>query len=311
MSVSPAREPNIKTIDLRLLRCFDALMGERSVSRAAERMNTTQPAMSVALRQLRLLFNDPLLVRTQHDMVPTSRALALIERVRRVLEELDAITASAEPFDASTSRVQFTFTAPGYIACLLLPRLARHLEKNAPNVRIDVRVSNRERATEWLEKGEIDFRIGWVREPPAEHRFKTLYRDHFVCIARKNHPQIRTTLTPELFCKLPHVRSMLNQRSDSGAVIDRAVEALGQRLHIPVLVQEIFAIPYIVAKSDLIAAVPARFARGFTASLSLRTHRLPLKIPEQSIAVYWHERTHRDPAHVWFRETLGAITRSL
>jgi DNA-binding transcriptional LysR family regulator len=302
---------NIETVDLRLLRCFDVLMAERSVSRAAQRMNLSQPAMSIALRRLRTLFGDPLLLRTHGDMVPTSRALALTERVRRVLEELTALTAGSSPFDPQTSRAQFTLTAPGYIAYVLLPRLAKHLERHAPNVHVDVRASNRERATEWLEKGEIDFRIGWIREPPAEHRFKTLYSDHFVCLARKNHPAIRGRLTTEQFCALPHVRSMVHQRSDSGEVIDQAVEALGRRLSIPMLVQDIFAVPYIVASSRLIAAVPARFAKTFAANLPVRAHRLPLNIPEQSIALYWHERTHRDAAHAWFRDLLGAVSRAL
>jgi len=302
---------NIETVDLRLLRCFDVLMTERSVSRAAQQMNLSQPAMSIALRRLRALFSDPLLLRAQGDMVPTSRALALTERVRRVLEELNALTAGSTPFTPLTSRAQFTLTAPGYIAYVLLPRLAKHLEKHAPGVHVDVRASNRERATEWLEKGEIDFRIGWIRQPPAEHRFKTLYRDNFVCLARKNHPAIPGRLTTELFCSLPHVRSMVHQRSDSGEVIDQAVEALGRRLRIPMLVQDIFTVPYIVANSGLIAAVPARFARGFAASLPLRAHRLPLDIPDQSIALYWHERTHRDPAHEWFRTLLGKVTRAL
>jgi DNA-binding transcriptional LysR family regulator len=178
-------------------------------------------------------------------------------------------------------------------------------------VQLDVRASNRERATEWLEKGEIDFRIGWIRQPPAEHRFKTLYRDHFVCLARKNHPAIRGRMTIDQFCTLPHVRSMVHQRSDSGEVIDHAVGALGRRLDIPLLVQDIFTVPHIVASSGLIAAVPARFARAVAANMPVRVHRLPLDIPEQSIALYWHERTHRDAAHEWFRDLLGRLTRAL
>lgn len=301
----------LDTMDLRLLRCFDALMAERSVSRAAQRMNISQPAMSIALGRLRRLFRDPLFLRGHGEMVPTSLALSLMEPMRGVLDGLRNLASTAAPFDPRTSRTQFTLTVPGYIACVVLPRLTRYLERNAPGVDLEVRAANRERATEWLENGEVDFRMGWIREPPEDLRFKTLYRDSFVCIARRDHPGIPRKLTAELFCSLPHVRAMVHRKSDSGQVIDQAVEDLGKRLRISLLVQEILTVPYIVASSNLIAAVPARLARGFVGQLPIRAHPLPLRLPEQSIALYWHERTHRNPAHQWFRDAVGKIAKSL
>src|SRR5690606_12940719 len=154
------------------------------------------------------------------------------------------------PFDPRTARTQFTVTAPGYIAHVMLPRLMRYLERNAPGVYVEVRAANRERATEWLENGEVDFRMGWIREPPRELRFKALYSDRFVCLARKDHPEIPRKLTAELFCLLQHVRPMVHRQSDSGLVIDRAVEALGKRLNIVLLVQEVLIVPYVVATSN-------------------------------------------------------------
>ena len=304
-------EHGADTIDLRLLRCFDALMVDRSVSRAAQRMNISQPAMSIALGRLRRAFDDPLLIRGHGEMVPTSRALALVETVHAVLEGMGKLTSAAAPFDPHTASLQFTLTAPGYIGHVLLPRLMRQLEKTAPGVRIEVRAANRERATEWLENGEIDFRLGWIREPPAGLRFKTLYRDRLVCLARKDHPLIPRKLTAELFCELPHVRTMVHRQSDSGQVIDHAVEALGKRLDITVLVQEVLTVPYIVASSNLIAAISARLARPFASQLPLKVYPLPLDLPEQSIALYWHERTHRSAPHQWFRDLMGRIAKGL
>jgi DNA-binding transcriptional LysR family regulator len=304
-------EQAIDTIDLRLLRCFDALMADRSVSRAAQRMNISQPAMSVALGRLRRVFGDPLLIRGHGEMVPTSRALALVETVHAVLEGMGKLTSAAAPFDPRTASLQFTVTAPGYIGHVLLPRLMRQLEKTAPGMRIEVRAANRERATEWLESGEIDFRMGWIREPPAGLRTKTLYQDKLVCIAARDHPQIPRRLTAELFCALPHVRTMVHRQSDSGQVIDQAVEALGKRLNITLLVQEVLTVPYIVASSKLIAAIPARLARTFATQLPLKVHPLPMDIPEQSIALYWHERTHRSAPHEWFRDILGKIANGV
>ena len=111
-----------------------------------------------------------------------------------------------------------------------------------------------------LESGEVDFRIGWIREPPQDLRFKMLYRDSFVCLARKHHPAIPRKLTTETFCSLPHVRAMVDPKSDSGPVIDQAVRDLGKHLHIALLVHEILTVPHIVAHSNIIAAVPARFS---------------------------------------------------
>ena len=304
-------ENGVETIDLRLLRCFDALMADRSVSRAAQRMNISQPAMSVALGRLRRAFGDPLFLRGHGEMVPTSRALALEDTVRGVLDGMGKLTSAAAPFDARTASLQLTLTAPGYIGHVLLPRLMRQLEKSAPGMRIEVRAANRERATEWLESGEIDFRLGWIREPPSGLRIKTLYRDRLVCIAAKNHPQISRKLTGELFCALPHVRTMVHRQSDSGQVIDQAVEALGKRLNITLLVQEVLTVPYIVASSSSIAAIPARLARTFAAQLPIRVYPLPLDVPEQNIALYWHERTHRSAPHEWFRDLIGKVAKGV
>ena len=299
------------SIDLRLLRCFDALMADRSVSLAARRLNVTQPAMSVALGRLRKIFDDPLLVRGRGEMVPTSRALTLHESVQRVLEDISTLSAESAQFDPATARIQFTLTAPAYIGYVLLPKLMRQLEKSAPGVRVEVRAANRERATEWLERGEIDFRLGWIREPPMGLRFKTLYQERLVCLARKNHPAITARLGAEDFCSLSHIRTMVDRASDSGQVIDSAVEAaFGRRLNIALVVQEAVTVPYVVASTDHIAVMPERLARVFASHLPLKVHALPVAVPGQNIGLYWHERTHRSAAHVWFRGLVGKVTRS-
>jgi DNA-binding transcriptional LysR family regulator len=295
-------------IDIRLLRCFDALMTDRSVSRAARRLNISQPSMSVALARLRKSFADPLLVRGGNEMVPTSRALTLWGTVRGVLDGIDNLGAGAAPFDPRTSRMQFTLTAPAYIGYVLLPRLMRELEKTAPYVRVEVRAANRERATEWLARGEVDFRLGWIRDPPPGLRFKTLPRERLVCLARRNHPALAGRLTTEHFCTLRHIRTMVDRASESGQVIDQLLEeTTGKRLRIVLLAQEALMVPYVVATSDHIAVLPERLARAFAAHLPIKVHPIPLQLPNQEIGLYWHERTHRDPAHAWFRGLLAKI----
>lgn len=296
---------NTADIEIHLLRCFHALMDERSVSRAAQRMNVSQPAMSVALRRLRQLFRDQLLVRARNEMVPTPRAIALWSVVRGVLAELEKLSASSVPFDAASISAQFTFTIPAYISYVLLPDLMQRLEKAAPGVAVVTRAPNRERAVEWLEKGEIDFRIGWIREPPPILRSRILYKDRFVCLARRGHRAIRKQLTAEELCSIDHVT--VDRKSDSGYAIHQAIKAVGLNVRVKLLVQDMLIVPYIVASSNLIAIVPGRLAWQFVKQLPLELFPVPLALPELEIALYWHQRTHHDAASEWMRTMIAEV----
>lgn len=302
---------NITNLDFKLLQWFEVLISERSVSRAAQRLNISQPAMSLVLRRLRRIFGDPLFVRAHNEMVPTPRALELVVPIRRMLNEFSVLVEGEAPFDSRTANAQFSMTVPSYISFLLLPRLIRRIESRAPGISLDILTSNRERAIEWLEKGEIDFRIGWIKEPPDTLRFKTLYTDHFVCMVRKNHPEIGRKLTLEQLCGIPHVRALIHKNSDSGRLIDQTLAAGGMRIRISHFVQDSLVVPYVVANSSLISIVPSRLAQATSRQLPVRIMPLPLKFPEQNIALYWHERTHRDAGHEWMRAQIGEACRSL
>lgn len=296
---------NPKDIDIHLLRCYDVLMDERSVSRAAQRTNLSQPAMSIALRRLRQFFGDQLLVRSHNKMVPTPRALSLWDAVRKVLEDLNKLSTNSLTFDPTSSSAQFTFTIPAYISYVLLPELMKRLEKTAPNIVIVTRAPNRERAAEWLEKGEIDFRIGWIRESQPTLRSKSLYKDQFVCLAREGHPRIKGRLTLGQFYSIGHVS--VDRNSDSGRAIYQAVNPVGPKFRIKLLVQDMLIVPYIVANSNLIAIVPRRLASQFVKQLSVRLFPVPLKLPELEIALYWHQRTHLELASEWMRNTISDV----
>lgn len=299
---------NVRNTDLRLLHCFEALYAKRSVSLAAQQMHLTQPAMSNALARLRETFGDPLFVRTKEGLLPTPRALSLAEPVRTVLDGVDTIFSSGGTFDPAAAQTHFVMTAPEHVGGLLLPPLMRRLKEAAPGVTIEVRHADRERAASWIQSGEIDFRIGWLRSPPQNLHLRALYHDRLVCLVRKDHPQVRDKLTLPLFCSVPHARAMLNQGSDTPRAVDVALAALGRKLHVALQVQDFMVLPFVVAHSDLIGVMPERVAAAFTRGLPLRIVQAPLKLPQQTIAMYWHERTHRSPAHVWFRGLLAGLT---
>jgi DNA-binding transcriptional LysR family regulator len=298
--------------DLKLLRYFEVLLEECSVSRAAARLNLTQPAMSHALTRLRALFGDPLLLKGRGRMTPTSRALQLREKVRALLLEAERLTAKPESFSPATSRAKFTIMSAEFVEYLLAPKLISALKAEAPRVEVQFYPADRERAPAWFERGEIDFRLGWWPGPPQALRYKVLFQDRLVCIARQNHPATRNGLSAEDFLRADHVRIQSPRTGVSEHAVDRAAAALHRRLHVAVRVQSALTLAQAVAGSDLLATVPERFARSLSEKFPLKSFRLPLaNVPSVRIAMYWHERTHQDPAHRWFRHRLEELVRSL
>lgn len=302
---------NLKNLDIHLLRCFEALMDERSVSRAAERMHVSQPAMSHALARLRRHFNDPLLLRAQKEMVPTRCALTVRESVGRILLETENLFLRAVAFRPEASRMKFVVTAPEFVEYVLAPRLLGRLQREAPGISLEIRMPDPDRAVEWLEKGEIDFRLGWLRTPPDKLRSKLLFRDRFVCLARKGHPQIRGSITQEQYLSLPHVRSRFVRNSTSGRVIDEVAASHGRKLNVALLMQNFFTVFHTVVHSDLIATVPERLAHGALNQLPVQVLAPPISIPDARVSMFWHERTHQEASHRWFRQLLTDVVKTL
>ena len=191
-------------------------MAQRSVSRAADALATSQPAVSKALARLRTLFADPLLIRAHGRMVPTNRALELEEPVRRILADLAAVIEPPQGFDPQTAEVTFRLTAAETVEHLIFPRLIERLQEAAPGVRIEARHPSRDQALRWLETGEIDFRIGWLERPPQTLHSTTLYRDRLVCLVRKGHPEVDGRITLEQYLQLSHARLEVAPHGMSG-----------------------------------------------------------------------------------------------
>lgn len=304
---------NTSPVDIQLFRCFDALVAERSVTRAAERLNMSQPNMSHVLARLRRMFDDPLLLRSQGGMVATRRALEVNEAVQRILAEVDRVFVNPGPFRPETSAISYVLTATEYVEYLLSPKIVSTMMEKAPNISIEIRTPSRERALEWLEKGEVDFRLGWLRDPPPALHYKVLFRDRLVCIARKGHPALRTGLTLEKYFALQHVRPQFVARGSTGRLIDDTVAAHGGKLSVALSVHNFLTVFETVAASNMIATVPQRVAQRILGQLPLELQVLkpPLDFPELRACVYWHERSHRQPSHRWFRQVLVDIARAL
>lgn len=302
---------NTQEPDFRLLRCFVTLMAERSVSKAAARLELSQPAMSHALGRLRRLFDDPLLLKGHGRMTPTARALELETEVRTLLTGAERLVRRPAEFAPATTRARFVVMSPEFVEYLLAPRLVAHVEAHAPGIDIAFRTSDPQHAPDWFESGEIDIRLGWLPDPPPLLRVKLLFRDPLVCIARRNHPQLKGRITAAQYLEASHARVERPRTQVSTGAVDVAVAGIGGRLRIALQAQNAFTLANAVAQSSLISTVPERLARAMAAHLPLQILPLPLDVPDARIAMYWHERTHKQPAHRWFRQLLADAARML
>ncbi len=299
---------NISSVNLNLLVAFDALLAERSVTRAAQRAGVTQPAMSNSLRQLRALFDDALFRRLRHGLEPTPRALELGARVRAGLRELESALAPAH-FEPKASERRFVIAASDYVEFVLLPPLLRRLSREAPGVRIEVRPWGLHEVPQALARNEVELMIGYHDELPAHHTELRLFDEEYVCIVRRAHPRVGKRLTLERYLELEHV--LVSQRSDSPGSVDRALGRLGKKRQVAVRVSHFMLVPSLVARTDLVAAISRRVAEAFARPLELRVLPPPLDLPKAHVSAVWHEQLQNDPAHRWLRSTVQSVAREL
>lgn len=293
-------------IDLNLLVVFDALMTERSVTKAAARVNLSQPAVSNALGRLRIHFGDRLFLRGRNGMIPTPRALELAPRIEAGLEHFHG---AIEPprFEPKTSNTAVRIAATDEIELTLLPKLLKKLQTVAPGISMNysrlhglytIPAAD-------LESGVLDFAIGMFTQPlPFDTSlfFRELYAPRFVCIARRGHPKIRGKLTLPVFCSVGQAAAFYPGRGPG--LIDRVLAERGLRRNVTLSVPHWLSLPFVVAESDLIATVPETVADAMGSHLRLQRLKCPVRLPRLPVSLAWHARTHEDESHRWFREMI-------
>ncbi|MBB1202318.1 LysR family transcriptional regulator [Enterobacteriaceae bacterium 89] len=290
---------DIRNLDLNLLRALDALLDERSVTRAAARLALTQPAVSGMLTRLRDAFNDPLFVRAPHGMVPTLRAQALAAPVKQVLADIDTLL-QPESFDPQTAALTWTIAATDYaLKAVVVPFMAA-LKQQAPGIRIRVVAVEAEKLLTQAERGEIDVALMTPYSTPDELHGRALYEESFVCLLRADHPDAQSPLTLDRFCQLEHI--LVSWHGDSfRGITDEALAALGRKRRVGLSVSSFLVVPEVLAVSDMISVVPRRLAEATSGFCLLEP---PLPIPGFTKSMAWHERSHRDPAQQWLRNLL-------
>ena len=304
------------TLDLNLLRVFDAVMTEQNLTRAASRLAMTQPAVSNAVKRLRDALGDELLIRTAHGVKPTARAESLWPAVRRALADLEEAVAPRS-FELAKAHVTFRMAMADATAGLLLPPLVRAIEKDAPGIDIRmVPLTTREPRPSLL-RGDIDLAIGFfpgvvaqlqgATETPIRH--ERLYAGQYVCVMRKEHPLANKELSLDAYCEANHLLVSFSGRARG--LVDDALLSLNKERRILLTVNQFFTAGKVVANSDLIMVLPRHLIEATGMTDALVAKELPFPMPEVHIDMLWHERDARSPGHQWLREQLrnsGSLT---
>lgn len=319
---------NIHMADLNLIRVFDALMEERSVTRAGDRLGLSQSAVSHALAKLRLLLSDELFVRGPDGMHPTPRAMELADPLRSALAQIST-ALSAPRFDPATSDMTFVVATSDYYIGALFPRVIARIRREAPQIRLWLRMFNDINLVEELDRGTLHLVVGAFGRIPARFRRETLAPVEMVWIMRRDHPAAGSPLTLETLGHWPHVDILLSGRATPEAPGMQDQEGLERSFvtsnptHLEALLREagltrqvgatvplILAVPPLVAASDMVAMVPREVAETHRDSYGLAIFDSPYARPPTQIDMLSHNSHGAHPAVLWLRRILDEVGRA-
>ncbi|MFM0249627.1 LysR family transcriptional regulator [Paraburkholderia sediminicola] len=298
---------DLRDIDLNLLVSLDALLAESNVTRAAERLHLTQPAVSTQLARLRQIFGDPLLLpaETGRGMTRTARALELMAPLHAALKNLEAVVRHQPAFDPLTDTRRFVIAAHDNATVVLGMRLMERLPTSAgPGVRVAFVIGDQPTAASRLESGEIDLLLGSDRMIPPSMKARKLYDEHFVFVQRKGHPRGTAPLDLDAYCALDHVLVSTSGGSFHG-FMDEHLDELGRERRVALSVQHFTLVPELLSKTDYVSTLPSRFAARYVDQLDI--FALPFDARGFTLYAAWHPRNQADPALVWLRETLAEL----
>lgn len=292
---------NLRRLDLNLLLTLDALLSEHNVTRTAQRLGFSQPTVSVHLAKLRHVFGDPLLLAGPRGMRPTARADALREPLRQALEALEHAVSPASPFDPTGDSHTWRIAASDYGESTILLPVLNGLRSTAPGARLAVVEVAPSRIAKQAERGEIDLAFHINEEAPPSLHKRTLFTERYVLAGRTGHPRLKRRPTLAQFCALDHVIVSPDGGGFQG-VTDEALLKVGMKRRVALSVPHFLFLKSVLASTDLVAMVPSRLVRDTS---TLQIVEPPVDVPGYEMAMLWHERSHRDPAHIWLREYIA------
>jgi DNA-binding transcriptional LysR family regulator len=291
---------DIRKVDLNLLVVFEMLLRLQSVTRAAEALEMSQPAMSLALKRLRKMFADPLFVRGSHGLSPTPRAEQLAVAVQHVLDQIKNDVLRQPEFDPTTTERTFTVNMADVGELVFLPQLHARVSAVAPDANIRTVSTPPAQLAEALQSGEVDLAVGYFPGLQGAAIYQQrLFSHSFVCILRKDHPLSGGQITKKQFLEAHH--AVVHQEGKSHEVFEEALAAQGMHRRIVLSIPHFLAIPLLLAESDLIVTVPYAIGVSFARMANLKMLRPPIHVAPAEVKQHWHVRFHHDPANRWLR----------
>jgi DNA-binding transcriptional LysR family regulator len=298
-------------IDLHLIRVLHTVLTERSVSRAAMKLGMHQPAVSAALKRLRELAGDPLLVRSGATMVPTDAGLRMVDPSASILRAAEVLFSDARGFDPQTTVSTFRVAASDYLDPHFLPQLVAQVKAQAPRSHVEILpLSAAADYHAQLAQGDVDTVVGnWLRPPEELHQGK-LFADQVVCLVARDHPAVKRGWTAESWLACEHVAPTPTHPGARG-VIDEFLVGEGLARNITARCPHFGLLPRMVASSLLVLTTGRQFCERYAGTLPVQILECPIPFPELVYYQLWHERTHQSAAGRWLRERVRQVAASL
>ncbi len=295
--------------DLNLLPIFVALMDERSVTRAAERLGMTQPALSNALARLRVMLQDQLFIRERYGIQPTPTAQALAPVIADALALLDDAVLGQQAFDPANAERLFTIAPNGYVEFVLLPAIVARLQAVAPGIKLRLTPFGNDLAETGITSGTTAMVLGRIVDPPDNLVVQHLMDESLECIVRADHPEIRETISREQFEGMKHVNVMPPGRLRAG--LFQALAQQNLKRDVAISVTNFFAVPEMIAVTDNLATLPRLICRRLAHDPRVKVLPAPVDLGTFPVEMAWHVRYRHDPAHRWLRGLVAEVVREV
>lgn len=296
-----------KRLDLNLLVTLEALLTEQNVTKAAERLHLSQPAVSAQLSRLRDVFDDPLLIPAQRGMTPTAKGLEVLGPLRQALDLVRSTVTTHQGFDPAKATLVVSIACTDYLQATVVMPVLSTLRREAPGVRVALRNLDIAQLESQMARGDVDLALMTPQAAPPSLRMRTLFDERYVLIGRRGHPKLREGLTVQEYAKLEHVIVSL-RGGDFATPVDHALTALDQRRNVVLSATSFLMVPDVVSQSDLVALVPSRLVQDREEQLLLLPPPFPVEGFE--VGMVWHERSHGHAGQQWVRETMRRIVLS-
>ncbi|MDJ0747133.1 MAG: LysR family transcriptional regulator [Xenococcaceae cyanobacterium MO_167.B27] len=298
---------NLRQLDLNLLVALDVLIAEASVTKAAERLNMSQSAMSYSLKRLRAILKDDILIRTSREMEVTPYARQISDRIRQILAEIQSTLLEKEDFNPATANDIFRIAASDYVEATIGITLIQQITSQAPGIRIRINNLDKETVMDALDQNRIDMVINAKLPLKSWHVEENLYREEFVCVYRGDDSLSELSIVD--YIRRSHI--LVSLRDDFQGTSDEILERQQQSRQVIWSTSHFMAVPFLLANSDCVALLPNRMAQQCAKSMNLKLLPPPIPIEGFTISMVWHQRNTNNPPHQWLRQQIVDAVRDI